>query len=125
MDNNLNNIPENNGTSVNGSNTPAENSSGMNTAGTSDYTGAANNGGILNGYVMNSDPGYTQSFAQGNPNGAEPQNSKQKSKVLPIVLGAAGVVVVAAAVLGFVFRGALANGWARLTKSPEEYTRYV
>lgn len=125
MDNNLNNIPENNGTSVNGSNTSAENSSGMNTAGTSDYTGAANNGGILNGYVMNSDPGYTQSFAQGNPNGAEPQNSKQKSKVLPIVLGAAGVVVVAAAVLGFVFRGALANGWARLTKSPEEYTRYV
>ena len=138
MDNNLNNNPENNstpandgGTSVSGGNAPAENSyiptenTGANTAGTSDYTGAANNGGILNGYVMNADPGYTQSFAQGNPGGSDPEQPKKKSKVLPIVLGAAGVVVVAAGVLGFVFRGVLANSWARMTKSPEEYTRYV
>lgn len=175
MDNNLNNIPGNDGTPVNdgsapvnggtpadNSYTPAGNSSApadnsytqagnsyipagnggemnnagatagnadytgaANTAGTSDYTGAANNGGILNGYVMNADPGYTQSFAQGNPDGSDPQQSKKKSKALPIVLGAVGVVVVAAVVLGVVFRGVLANSWARMTKSPEEYTRYV
>ena len=93
--------------------------------GSPDYTGAANNGGILSGYVMNADPGYTESFSQGNPGGEGPQEPKKKSKVLPIVLGAVAAVVVVLGVLGFVFRGVLANSWARMTKSPEEYTRYV
>ena len=89
-----------------------------------EYTGAANNGGILNGYVMDAN-GYTQSFSQGNPGGGAPQAPKKKNIVLPIVLGVVGVLVVVGGVLGFVFRGVLANAWARMTKSPEEYTRYV
>ena len=136
MDNNLNNgtpveggsdpaangiPPINNGMPI-GNSTPVENNS---TPAGNDYTSAGTQGGgILNGYMMNADPGYTQSFT-GSGNSNPPQPPKKKKTVVGIAIAVAAIVLVGGGIAAFAFRNVLANTWARMTKSPEEYTQYV
>ncbi len=88
-------------------------------------SGAFANSGVFNEYTVNTDPGYTQGFVPPANDGGDVSKPKKKKPVLGIVIAVVAILAVAAGVLGFVFRAALANTWARMTKSPEEYTQYV
>ncbi|MCR4584608.1 MAG: hypothetical protein K5686_02685 [Lachnospiraceae bacterium] len=77
---------------------------------------AAGGGYGGNNYIQNN---YTQENA--NP----PQVKKKGKGVLVVVLVILALLVVGLGVALFVFRGSLKNFWARLTKSPDEYLKYV
>ncbi|MCR5118909.1 MAG: hypothetical protein K6B44_04735 [Lachnospiraceae bacterium] len=69
-----------------------------------------------NNYIQNN---YTQDTMK------QPEVKKKGKTGLIIFLVVLAVLIVALGVTLFIFRGSLKNIWARLTKSPDEYLKYV
>lgn len=80
---------------------------------------------VNNGYSVNSDPGYTQGFVPPANGGADTKGPKKKAPIVAIIVAVVAVLAVGIGVFAIFFRAVLANSWARMTKSPEEYTKYV
>ncbi|MBR1470863.1 MAG: hypothetical protein IJ600_04385 [Lachnospiraceae bacterium] len=90
-----------------------------------DQMGNGTNQGGYNRF-MGADSNYVQSFQAGTPGeGSQGMPPKRSRTGSVIALSVLGVALVGAIVLLIVFREVVANSWARMTKSPEDYLRYV